>query len=52
MKHIISILFGGLAVFFLLRGVFPAITEENWTGAIGFCLLAVGAVLVANGIRS
>ncbi len=52
MNYIVSILFGGLAIFFLFRGAIPAITEGNWMGAIGFGLLCVGAIMVANGINS
>ncbi len=52
MKYILSVLFGGLAIFFLFKGVIPAINGGDYTGAFGFALLCVGAILVANGMRA
>ncbi len=52
MTYLLSFLFGGLAVFFLFTGVIPAIKNGDWVNVFGFSMLSVGAVMVANGIRS
>ncbi|MCP3876528.1 MAG: hypothetical protein GY699_25725 [Desulfobacteraceae bacterium] len=52
MKYFLITLFAGLAIFVLSWGIISAIQKEDWTGALGFTLLCIGTVLIANGIRS